>query len=75
MQLRVIGLVDWVALSCAVVSIVLGKGERTDFGLYKLGGESRCTPCSRKRGDGRIEVAERRGEVEGQESPAVLQRA
>ena len=35
-----------VALSCAVVSIVLGEEGRTDFGLHKPRGKSNCTPCS-----------------------------
>jgi hypothetical protein len=39
-------LVDRVALSCAVVSIVLGEEVRTDFGLHKPRGGLNCTPCS-----------------------------
>ena len=44
MQLRVNRVAGWIALSCAVVYIVLGDEGRTDFGLHKPGGESKCTP-------------------------------
>ena len=39
-------LVIRVALSYAVVSIVLGEEGHTDFGLHKPRGGSNCTPCS-----------------------------
>jgi hypothetical protein len=53
--------VDRVALSCAVVSTVLGEGERIDFGHDKPRDESNCSPWGGIWGDelGRaVEVVE-----------------